>query len=319
MATFFLSLSTDFFKITNRFNMATPESLPELPAPRSDLLPEIHFRRLLHSCVRIIKSAHLSRDIDTGALNLQSAKLKHYINTLQDQLGDLERNYAIDLGFSTLTAYKRHVAALAAFIPQPELPSYFQKPKPNQSLQIKGLPTFLPQPFVPGSQNVEDMSSGRLAQTATSASTAMTHATQKRLEHQEQLQDAITDDLVGMAAALKKSTLDMQAAVDRRGDLVNAAETNLVKSLDNAKEVVSKSKEQFKRGKGTCCLTCMVLLVVCIVLSAMIVYIKFTHLLGYRLPLTPVTQKTLQIASPQLHVPSDYNPSGTGAGSDGEL
>jgi hypothetical protein len=39
-----------------------------------------------------------------------------------------------------------------------------------------------------------------------------------------------------------------------------------------------------RSSRGTLCFTCMVLLAVGLLFTAMVVYIKFTHLLGYRAP-----------------------------------
>lgn len=43
-----------------------------------------------------------------------------------------------------------------------------------------------------------------------------------------------------------------------------------------------------RRGGGTFCLTLMIVLVLALVFSGLVMYIKFTHLLGYRRPGVPV-------------------------------
>lgn len=99
----------------------------------------------------------------------------------------------------------------------------------------------------------------------------------------------------------------------RRGELVDATEAALDSSLANTKDISAKASQQYKRcgnprrprdrnlpalllcppttppttrprcrGSSTFCLTCLVLLTVGCLFAFMVVYIKFTYLLGFR-------------------------------------
>lgn len=100
------------------------------------------------------------------------------------------------------------------------------------------------------------------------------------LTQQEALQELLTDELASMVGGLKRNTLEMQGAVKRRGKLLDSTDAALEDSVKNAQDVAAKSKQQYKRSSGNFCLTCMILMLVGALFSFMIVYIKFTSVLG---------------------------------------
>ncbi|KAG1657261.1 hypothetical protein FOA52_010832 [Chlamydomonas sp. UWO 241] len=304
-------------------------SVEELPAPV--VAQEVAFRRLLVSCTRLLDALGTSGSIGTAAggtttstspgFDPQAAKLKHYMETLQEQLADLERSHAIELGFKTLSSYRQLVSALAARAPPVSLPSYAAKPAgPRPKPPAAAAPAAAASAYGTGASSQPALALGSLGRSGSGggggggggrggagggASTmgggvaaggadasrtsggiggALGAAAKATLAHQQATHDALTDELVEMAAALKRSTLGVQEAVKRRGNLADAAEAHLDTSLVNARDVVKRSKEQYKRGSGTFWLTIGVVLIVSLVFTSMIVWIKFSYLLGYRAP-----------------------------------
>jgi hypothetical protein len=64
---------------------------------------------------------------------------------------------------------------------------------------------------------------------------------------QEQLQDEMTDELLGMSAQLKRNALGMQGAVEQRGGLLQQADAALDDSHAKAQRSAARAKEQYQR------------------------------------------------------------------------
>lgn len=111
---------------------------------------------------------------------------------------------------------------------------------------------------------------------------ALSRGVASRLEQQSGLQDMLTDELVGMAGSLKQGALSLQEAVARRGAVVEAADAAMEASVAAAKDSAARSRQTLRRGRGSFCLTCLILLAVGCILAGMMVYIRVTSLMGYR-------------------------------------
>lgn len=85
-----------------------------------------------------------------------------------------------------------------------------------------------------------------------------------------------------MAGALKQSVMSIQHKVNERGSIADETETSLSRSLMSAKDVVVKAGQHQRQGGMSIWMTLGLLLLVMLVFSIMIVYIKATSLLGYK-------------------------------------
>ncbi|GIL89743.1 hypothetical protein Vretimale_16606 [Volvox reticuliferus] len=191
---------------------------------------------------------------------------------------------------TTLDLYDTHVKAIVAAVPKVQLPPYCQnlitgtavapgasgnsssfRPAPN-------LTYFTPAPPRPGS--IQAGAGGLGERRADMA--GLSSMASERLREAEAAQALLTDELADLTAALKANALGMAGAVAERGRLLDATDVALTDSLTAAKRNTAEAGRQIKRSGGNLCFTCMVLLVVGLLFTAMIVYIKFTHLFGYR-------------------------------------
>ena len=65
------------------------------------------------------------------------------------------------------------------------------------------------------------------------------------------MQDSLTDEMVGLAAGLKRNAAAMEGAVRERGRLLDTAETMLDGNLDGTKRSVRESKViRTRRAEG---------------------------------------------------------------------
>lgn len=60
-------------------------------------------------------------------------------------------------------------------------------------------------------------------------------------------QESLTDELLGMSAALKRNALAMQQSVTNRGALLEDTDESIERNLAMQKQSVRKSKEEYKR------------------------------------------------------------------------
>jgi len=249
---------------------------------------DLSFRRLLASCERLKDS--LSQDDEGGFIS--HARFQQYVSSLKDQLWDLERSgqssssHPHALPDSKLSLYRQAVQELAAHVRPVQPPVYCRKPAAKATL-----PTTLSAHALSAAANsalgsAQSEAGQQQAKPADNfadlSSLSMSDATRDKLKAHEHLQEALTSELADMAAKLKEGVLSVQDAVRLRGELVDSTEVALDNSLANAKDVASKSKQQYKRAGSSFCFTCLVLLVVGAVFAAMAVYIKLTYFTGYR-------------------------------------
>ncbi|KAG2433080.1 hypothetical protein HYH02_012784 [Chlamydomonas schloesseri] len=307
---------------------------PALPEPLGSSL-EINFRRLLNCCLRHLQTlegageepvsgeagqpgaAAGPRDgSDTAALVL---KMKHYVDTLREQLSDLKaQQEELGLDAARLELYEQHVKAVAAAVPRVQLPAYCQNlvaggasvaaaaaaiaasssGATTAAAAAAGAGKVLqpPAPFFKppvarpgvvstsskGGKDAADSSGGDGREEAVPGTAGLSAAAAERLRSAEAAQALLTDELAELTAALKANAVGMSAAVAERGRLLDATDTALGESLAATKKNAAAAGEQVKRSGGTFCLTLGILLVVGLVFSGMVVYIKATHMVGYR-------------------------------------
>jgi cell division protein FtsL len=67
-----------------------------------------------------------------------------------------------------------------------------------------------------------------------------------------------------------------------RGKLLDDAEVSLIHSTANAQSVAAKAKQQHKQASWNFCKVLLMLLVVAVVFSFMIVWIKLTSMVGLK-------------------------------------
>eukprot|EP00879_Flechtneria_rotunda_P013735 GHRR01014347.1.p2 GENE.GHRR01014347.1~~GHRR01014347.1.p2 ORF type:complete len:210 (+),score=54.27 GHRR01014347.1:485-1114(+) len=101
-----------------------------------------------------------------------------------------------------------------------------------------------------------------------------------KLRTQQRLQDELTDELLDMGQELKATSLSMHNAIRYRGKLLEDAGDALDDSAANAKSIAAKTKQQYDRSSSSLCQTCLILVVVALMFSTMIVWIKLTSMVG---------------------------------------
>lgn len=69
------------------------------------------------------------------------------------------------------------------------------------------------------------------------------------------MQDTLTDDMVSLAAGLKRNAQAMEQAVAKRGTLLEETDTAIEHNLAATKKTVKRSKEEYKRWVS-CCAAC---------------------------------------------------------------
>ncbi|KAL4458035.1 hypothetical protein ABPG75_012900 [Micractinium tetrahymenae] len=94
-----------------------------LPDPTSGIFLEVSFRRLLASCEDIVAGTSEARP-DLVANWRRSPVFHHYIETLQEQLADLEAAAGSRLPRSLLDRYAAHVDVLASQLQKLDLPAF---------------------------------------------------------------------------------------------------------------------------------------------------------------------------------------------------
>lgn len=110
----------------------------------------------------------------------------------------------------------------------------------------------------------------------------LTEHDRRTLQTNQDLQDYATDEMVGMAATLKGSTLAMEAQLRKRGKLLDDTDDALEHSLTQARTAKTKAKEIHGRQRIGFCKTCMALLLVACVFVAMYMYIRVTYIIGFK-------------------------------------
>lgn len=61
------------------------------------------------------------------------------------------------------------------------------------------------------------------------------------------MQESLTDELLGMSAALKRNALAMQQGVANRGAILEETDDSIERNLAMQQQSVKKSKEEYRR------------------------------------------------------------------------
>ena len=232
-----------------------------------------------------------------------------YVETLQEQLADLENSDRIHPEY--LQAYRERTTALSNSLHRAEMPDLCRLLVPLQSAaagvandggihpgttstttntQRPGLPiplAVVPRTIVPLSARdttavVQPPSSSSSRPEAPLQSIALSEAAKARIDAQGRAQEALTDELADLAAAMKSNTLAMEAKVKERGVLLNSAENALEKSAGDTKTAATKATAIHRRGRLNFCFTCLVLFIIGTGFAAMYLFIRITSITGYR-------------------------------------
>ncbi|KAL4432858.1 hypothetical protein ABPG77_008184 [Micractinium sp. CCAP 211/92] len=292
-----------------------------LPEPSSGIFLEVSFRRLLASCEDIVGGNSTARP-DLASTWRRSPVFHHYVETLQEQLADLEAAAGRGLPRALLDRYAAHVDALASQLQKPDLPAFCSAAPAALHMQpqqaghgqhqpaggppaaaapaaalaatgaqqpVAGVPPVPPRPAampppVPVARTpvLPRLGAPKQGAAAQPQSRPQNTAQGSQLQTQQQLHEDLTDELAGMAARLKSNTLAIEGRLRERAQLLDSTEAALDTSLQKTRESKERATQIHRRGRANFCLTCLVMLIVGLTFAAMYVFIKFTRLAGYR-------------------------------------
>lgn len=111
---------------------------------------------------------------------------------------------------------------------------------------------------------------------------ALSDAAKSKLNNQGRVQEALTDELADLAAAMKTNTLAMEAKVKERGTLLDGTEEALDKSAMETKTASANATVAHRRGRRNFCFTFLVLFIIGTVFVGMYLFIRITTITGYR-------------------------------------
>ena len=240
-----------------------------------------------------------------------SHPLSQYVETLQDQLADLEATAGPDRLPSPLAAaYRARTDAVAGTLggrppPPPCVPVRPEGGGGEAEAEDDGsarppLSTTEPgagddggaarsallggtaaatTPGLAASHARPDPATIRLAPPAPTA--GLRKAAASTIHTQRALQEALTDDLVGLAAGLRANAEAGRAAVERRGALVEGADTALEATLASARTAAAGAKLAVRTSRRGFWAACAAFLAVGCVFTATFLYIRATSMLGY--------------------------------------
>lgn len=200
---------------------------------------------------------------------------------MQEQLIELESTGKLPL--ATIETYKEHTTALSNALGLPRTPKLSQlvsmaRCQAKQTVPVVKNPSIPPLMSTENAGGkVQDIKSEAKHQPIPLSSTA-----QLRLESQKKTQESLTDELVGLAAAMKSNTLALESKVHERGRLLDGTEMALNQSSYATKAAVVKAKAIHRRGRLNFCLSCLVILLICGGFAGMFVFIRVTSFVGYK-------------------------------------
>ncbi|KAI3435499.1 hypothetical protein D9Q98_001565 [Chlorella vulgaris] len=266
-----------------------------LPSPTSGLFLETSFRRLLASCEDIVGGTSVGRSDLIGNWK-HSPVFHHYVETLQEQLSDLETSAGSRVPRQLMQQYNAHVEALANQLEKAEVPAYctitrasVALPQQQQQQQRSpavagGAPAAMAPPVaVARTPQLPSRPAARLPpEPDIRRDAARKSDGGGRLQTQQQLHEDLTEELAGLAAQLKSSTQAIEGKLKERGQLLDGTEAALDTSLQKTRESKDKAAAVHKRGRANFCLTCLVMLIIGLLFAGMYLFIKMTRLAGYR-------------------------------------
>eukprot|EP00879_Flechtneria_rotunda_P020892 GHRR01021997.1.p1 GENE.GHRR01021997.1~~GHRR01021997.1.p1 ORF type:complete len:270 (+),score=84.39 GHRR01021997.1:545-1354(+) len=239
------------------------------------------------------------------------------VDALQERLFGLEQSTVDRPSPDVVQLYKAHVEAIVNELRQPELPAYCLRTAskdrqasssaqqlhrvsaaasadsiPNATSDLLFAARVTDEPILVRQKTSSAMGSARQLTTmpasigaaATAANSppsfSLGDSGRDKLRTQQRLQDELTDELLDMGQELKATSLSMHNAIRYRGKLLEDAGDALDDSAANAKSIAAKTKQQYDRSSSSLCQTCLILVVVALMFSTMIVWIKLTSMVG---------------------------------------
>lgn len=239
-----------------------------LPPPTSGTFLECSFRRSLSNCEDIVSGDWKGRE---DLKSWQTSPFFHHcVETLQDQYAELSSSSANRISEETLKRYKKHVDAIAAQLLKPEfrLPpsttghklledtSNIRNMSPqliNKPVRVPTLPTNSTED---GSGNktedVDEQLQGNESELTNQNITMLSRKdklsppianTNPRLQMHANLQEHLTEELAGMAAALKHSTQLVEGKLKEQSQLLDGTETALDHSLHHTRKSAAQASK----------------------------------------------------------------------------
>jgi unconventional SNARE in the endoplasmic reticulum protein 1 len=217
---------------------------------------------------------------------------------LQEQLADLE-SYGDKVGRDAMQQYRQHVEVVVSQLkkatpaPYAALVAAVAATSRQDEDYVASAPALPRHAVTPPAQTAppERRDSPAAAAAATTTSKAapsttpqapkISEATKTRLATQSRLQEDLTDELVGLAAALKTNTLAMEDKVRHRGTLLESAEGALDKSAAATKRSAARATAIYKKGRLNLCFKCLVMMILGCGFAAMFFFIRITTFTGY--------------------------------------
>ncbi|DBB03879.1 TPA: SNAP receptor use1 [Trebouxia sp. C0004] len=285
----------------------------DLPAPKSGSYSELSFRRLLKSCDEIAAGDNKGRE------ELQdwqhSPVFYQYVSSLEGHLVDLENRISKRVQPETIVQYHAHVNRLKGAIHEPPQASFASEAInaeskdaseviANVQAQLVGEaashaaaapaetqrpPAAMFHSLVPNSTRIDESgaaeansSQGLRQRGQRQPEAPLSQAAQAKLKMQGNLQENVSDDMVGLSSQLLANVRAMQGAVQTRESLLSEAETAQDASLVNADYAVKTSKNIKNRGKVGLCIKLAILIAVGCIVPAMYIFIRSTYFLGYK-------------------------------------
>ncbi|KAL3154435.1 SNAP receptor use1 [Trebouxia sp. C0010 RCD-2024] len=292
--------------------MALPSA--DLPQPKSGSYSELSFRRLLKSCDEIAAGDAKGRqDLEDWQ---HSPVFFQYVDSLAGHLTELENRVSKKVAPETLTQYQAHVKRLKDTLAQPNEAAFARENSHTDSADAAGVVGRvqaelvgeaashaqnnasaapvphrpLLQPAVPNSTRADGSGAAEASGPAVlrqrgqrpPQDTALSKAAQAKLQMHENLQDSVSDDMVGLSGRLLANVRAMQGAVESREGLLNQAEAAQDVSATNASYAVKTSKNIKNRGAVGLCVKLAILVAVGCTVPAMYIFIRSTYFLGYK-------------------------------------
>ena len=246
--------------------------------------------------------------------------LSQYIETLQEQLADLEDSGRIHP--TTLDNYRQRIGTLSSLLKRAEISDLCRilAPFQNSSTSTAAAAAAGPSSTAPSAPNatnepapkpsirptlpVAAVTVPKPAPTTTKEGKtaiapppalkpiALSDTAKTKLSNQGRVQEALTDELADLAAAMKTNTLAMEAKVKERGTLLDGTEAALDKSATETKTAAARATVAHRRGRRNFCFTFLVLFIIGTVFVGIYVFIRITSITGYRaakvqVPVTP--------------------------------
>lgn len=217
-----------------------------------------------------------------------------YVETLQEQLDDLKSSGRIET--ELLGDYQKRTAALSAALRRADVSdlsrllaslqpaAHAGESRPNGGDAGPAEPRAAPGPAAPRPPATVTVPKALPKPSAQDPlkPIALSKTAQAWVGAQGRAQEALTDELVGLAAAMKSNTLAMEAKVKERGALLDTTEAALDKSAGETRTAATRAGASLRRGRRGFCFACLVMFIIAVGFVGMYVFIRITSITGYK-------------------------------------